>query len=63
MFLTVDELIDGGMILEIDPMAISSRVLMKGSEGGQVSGSFGQEFNFGTALLSAREHIFKSVGN
>jgi len=37
--LTMDELIDGGIILESDPSQIASRVSMKNSEGDQITGS------------------------
>eukprot|EP00908_Phaeocystis_cordata_P009658 Transcript_20452.p2 GENE.Transcript_20452~~Transcript_20452.p2 ORF type:complete len:190 (-),score=96.07 Transcript_20452:1414-1983(-) len=67
LLLTVDELIDGGMILESDAAAIVNRVSMKAAEGGAggvagaaAEGSFdGQSFN--TMFASAREQIARSL--
>jgi hypothetical protein len=60
VILTIDELVDGGMILETDPNAIVSRVLMRGIDGGQVPLT---ELTIGQALTSAREQFIKSMGN
>ena len=62
VILTIDELVDGGMILEIDPHRIVSRVLMRGvdGDGDQVPLT---ELTIGQALTSAREQLIKSMGN
>ena len=38
VILTIDEICDGGMILEMDPQSVASRALMRGVDGGQVGG-------------------------
>ena len=40
VILAIDEVVDQGMILELDPQAIASRVLMRGVEGGAVRTRF-----------------------
>ena len=60
VILTIDEIVDGGMILETDPNSIVSRVLMRGVDGGQVPLT---ELTIGQALTSAREQLIKSMGN
>jgi len=62
LLLIIDELIDGGMILELDSNAIVNRVGMKGSDGG-ASGpdpSFTEQ-SFNTMFASAREQIARSL--
>lgn len=62
LLLTIDELIDGGMILETDPNAIVNRVGMKGSDGGAAGGdSTFSEQSFNTMFASAREQIARSL--
>ena len=39
MLLTIDELVDAGKILEIDPSAIANRVLMRGADARQPQAS------------------------
>lgn len=63
VILVIDELVDGGMILETDPNNIVSRVLMRsvtGPSGGEVPLT---ELTIGQALTSAREQFIKSMGN
>ena len=57
LFLLVDELVDGGIILETDPRALASRVLMKGSDGNTTPAS---ELTIGQAMGVVREQISKS---
>ncbi len=60
VILCIDELVDGGMILETDPNAIVARVLMRGAAGqGEVPLT---ELTIGQALASAREQFMKSMG-
>ncbi|CAM9524846.1 unnamed protein product [Chrysoparadoxa australica] len=59
VLLTVDELVDAGKILEIDPSAIANRVLMRGAEGGQGPAS---ELTIQQAILVAREEFIKRMG-
>jgi len=65
LLLTVDELIDGGMIMESDSAAIVNRVGMKGAEAaapgaGAEGGSFSEQ-SFNTMFASAREQIARSL--
>jgi hypothetical protein len=61
VILCIDELVDGGMILETDPSSIVARVLMRGASGqGEVPLT---ELTIGQALASAREQFIKSMGN
>ena len=57
LFLLVDELVDGGIILETDPRALASRVLMKGSDGNTTPAS---ELTIGQAMGVVRDQISKS---
>jgi len=62
LLLTIDELIDGGMILETDPNTIVNRVGMKGSDGGVVAGgapdgAYITEQSFKSLFASAQEQI------
>jgi len=57
LFLLVDELVDGGIILEKDPRALCSRVLMKGSDGANTPTA---ELTIGQAMGVVREQISKS---
>lgn len=73
VILTMDEVVDGGHVLEVDPNAVVSRVLMRGSTGagGGLGGGGGPngtevplaELTIGQALASAREQFIKSMGN
>lgn len=58
VFLIVDELVDGGVIMEIDGKALASRVLMKGSTGTDTPLS---ELTIGQALNVAKEQLQKSL--
>merc|ERR1712008_568720 len=65
LMLTVDELIDGGMILESDSAAIVNRVGMKSAEGvgaaGDTASAFSSDQSFNTMFASAREQIARSL--
>lgn len=61
VLLTMDELIDGGKILEIDPSAIANRVLMRGGEGGPQGGV--SELTIQQAIAVAREEFIRRMGN
>lgn len=61
VLLTVDEIVDGGLILETDPIAVANRVLMKGA--GTVSETPVGELTISQALQSAREQLAKSFRN
>lgn len=62
LLLAVDELIDGGMILETDPTTIVNRVGMKGSDGAVtgVEAAFTEQ-SFNTMFASAREQLARSL--
>lgn len=57
VMLAVDELVDGGIILEIDPQAIASRVQMRGVEGAQPI----TEMSTSQAISSITDQLFKSM--
>ena len=57
VFLIVDELVDGGVILETDGKALASRVLMKGSTGDTPL----SELTIGEAFSAAREQLKQSL--
>ena len=60
LLLTIDELIDGGMILETDPNTIVNRVGMKGTDGGATGATTEAAFteqSFKTLFASAQEQI------
>jgi hypothetical protein len=57
LFLLVDELVDGGIIMEKDPKALCSRVLMKGSDGVNTPTA---ELTIGQAMGVVREQLSKS---
>ena len=58
----IDELVDGGMILETDPNHIVSRVLMRSVTGSATGEVPLTELTIGQALSSAREQFIKSMG-
>lgn len=58
VMLAVDELIDGGIILEIDPQSIVNRVLMRGDETAQPL----TDMSVSQAIASAKDQLFKSMG-
>lgn len=60
ILLAVDEIIDGGLILETDPLAISNRVLMRNAE--PVETNIG-EMTVSEALNQAKNSFFKSFLN
>ncbi len=57
VLLTVDELLDGGMIMECDSSAIVTRIQLKNSS---TESTPIHELSIGQALLSAREQLAKS---
>eukprot|EP00511_Aplanochytrium_stocchinoi_P000187 CAMPEP_0204822280 /NCGR_PEP_ID=MMETSP1346-20131115/463_1 /ASSEMBLY_ACC=CAM_ASM_000771 /TAXON_ID=215587 /ORGANISM="Aplanochytrium stocchinoi, Strain GSBS06" /LENGTH=178 /DNA_ID=CAMNT_0051948393 /DNA_START=381 /DNA_END=917 /DNA_ORIENTATION=+ len=57
VLLAVDELVDGGLILESDPNAIANRVLMRNAEGGETNVA---ELTVSQALESARKQLARS---
>jgi coatomer subunit zeta len=59
--LTVDEVIDHGQIMEIDPNAVASRVLMRGSEGGSQQ-AIG-DLSISQAINLARDSFIKTIAN
>eukprot|EP00798_Chlamydomonas_sp_ICE-L_P022998 gene22998-30186_t len=60
ILLAIDEIIDGGVILETDPALVSARVTMRGSEGEGASAPLtGQTFS--SAFASAKEHLARSL--
>jgi len=59
LLLTVDELIDGGMILETDASAISNRVGMKAANSEPAAPAEGGTFSF--AFSSAKESFARSL--
>ena len=70
VLLVLDELVDGGVILEIEPSAIVNRVGMKGAEGSSsasaMPGAAGSSTTPQQALLSFKEQMtraFKATGN
>lgn len=60
VLLAVDELVDAGKILEIDPSAIANRVLMRGADARQPQAT---ELTVQQAIASAREEFIKRMGN
>ncbi len=57
ILLTLDELVDDGIILEIDPLNIANRVLMKGASGEDGGGGGGDQpakpQSLGSRILNA----------
>lgn len=62
VLLSIDEIVDGGVILETDPQLVSSRVSMRGAdEGGPASGGSMAEQTFSRAFASAKETLARSL--
>ena len=57
--LAVDELVDGGRILEVDANAIANRVQMRGVEGSQPI----TDMTATQAISTITDQIFKSMNN
>ena len=58
LLLAIEELVDGGMILEMDPSAIANRIRMKGSEGTETEVADGDAVagqSWATLFLAKRE--------
>ena len=60
VLLTIDESLDHGQIMEIDAMAVVSRVLMKASDASVSSGPM-NDISISQALGMAREQFMKSL--
>ncbi|WIA32292.1 hypothetical protein OEZ86_003138 [Tetradesmus obliquus] len=57
LLLVMDEIVDGGLILETDPQTVASRVTMRGADG-EVPIT---EQTFSQAFASAKEHLARSL--
>jgi len=57
VMLAVDELVDGGIILEIDPQSIVNRVLMRGDDAQPIT-----DMSVSQAIATAKDQLFKSMG-
>ena len=53
ILLALDELVDDGIILELDPRAIANRVLMKGENGEEQQKKAEAPQSFGSRLMNA----------
>ncbi|KAJ8610674.1 hypothetical protein CTAYLR_005648 [Chrysophaeum taylorii] len=58
VMLAVDELVDGGIILEIDPQSIVNRVLMRSDDTSQPLA----DMSMSQAIATAKDQLFKSMG-
>lgn len=62
VLLTIDEIIDGGLIVETDASAITSRVLMRNGDDAMPAGEVPlSELTISQALSTARHQIMKSM--
>ncbi|CAM9672848.1 unnamed protein product [Choristocarpus tenellus] len=59
VLLAVDEVVDAGKILEIDPSAIANRVLMRGADARSLPPT---ELTVTQAIATAREEFIKRMG-
>ncbi|XP_010920693.2 coatomer subunit zeta-2 [Elaeis guineensis] len=59
IFLCLDEIVDGGMVLETDASVIAGKVATRGLEG---AGSLSEQ-TISQALATAREHLARSLLN
>lgn len=53
ILLTLDELVDDGIILEIDPLAIANRVLMRNDNGEEAAAEYSKPQSLGSRLMNA----------
>ena len=53
ILLTLDELVDDGIILEIDPLAIANRVLMRNDNGEVSAAEYSKPQSLGSRLMNA----------
>mmetsp|Transcript_330 Transcript_330/g.667 ORF Transcript_330/g.667 Transcript_330/m.667 type:complete len:186 (+) Transcript_330:321-878(+) len=60
VLLAMDEIVDGGVILETDPQTIASRVTMRGAEGEAAAPSFTEQ-SFTKALQNAKEQLSRGL--
>ena len=67
ILLTIDETLDNGQIMELDSEAVSSRVMMRHSEGGSSNSSQGNnsigDITISQGLGILRDQLLKSVVN
>lgn len=59
LFLTVDELVDGGVILEVDAGAIRDRVMLKGAVPESMSAY--SEMTVASAIATARDQVARAL--
>lgn len=59
ILLVIDEIVDGGVVLETDPSSVANRVAMRGS-GGEADMPLG-EHTLGQALQNAKEQFARSL--
>ena len=59
VLLTIDETLDNGQIMEVDPAAVATRVLMKSSESSQAQ-ALG-DLSIAQALNIARDQFIKTL--
>lgn len=66
LMLTIDELVDGGTILETDATAVMARALMRGAAGGAAGVGPNvplADMTISQAFASAKDSFIKSMGN
>lgn len=61
VLLAIDELCDGGVILETEPAVIASRATMRGADGEGAAAVATEQQTFSKALASAKEHLARSL--
>ena len=61
LLITIDEMLDAGMILETDATTLVNRVGMKAADGGQPGAEQTVEGQFNSMFASARESIARSL--
>ena len=57
LLLTIDEMVDGGVILEVDPVLVESRVMLRGAVPDSISSY--KELTVGAVLDKARDKVAK----
>ena len=58
LLLAIDEMVDGGVCLEVDPLLIESRVMLRGAVPDSVSSY--REMTVGTVISKAQDRVVKS---
>mmetsp|Transcript_13669 Transcript_13669/g.36962 ORF Transcript_13669/g.36962 Transcript_13669/m.36962 type:complete len:183 (+) Transcript_13669:107-655(+) len=61
VMLAMDEIVDGGIVLETEPQTVASRVSMRGAEGEMPITEQVAVQTFSKALASAKEHLARSL--